>query len=83
MAVGDVLGEVGNSGNSSEPHLHVQLMDRPQPLRAAGIPFRWRDARILDDVRDGSRARTVRSEVTPGLPAAGQVVEVTATVPVE
>lgn len=83
VAVGDVLGEVGNSGNSSEPHLHVQLMDRPQPLRAAGIPFRWRDAPILDDVRDGSRARTVRSEVTPGLPAAGQVVEVTATVPVE
>ncbi|SFK21388.1 M23 family metallopeptidase [Cellulomonas sp. KH9] len=75
VAAGDVLGEVGNSGNTSEPHLHVQLMDRPQPLRAAGIPFRWRDARILDDVRDTSRATTVRTEVTPGVPAAGQVFE--------
>lgn len=75
VAAGDRLGEVGNSGNSSEPHLHVQLMDRPQPLRAAGIPFRWRDARVLDDVQDTSRARAVRAEITPGLPAAGQVFE--------
>jgi len=76
VAAGDVLGEVGSSGNTSEPHVHFQLMDRPQPLRAAGIPFRWRDARVLEDVVDGSRATSVRSEVTPGLPAAGQVFEV-------
>ncbi len=75
VAAGDQLGEVGNSGNSSEPHLHVQLMDRPRPLRAAGIPFRWRDAHVLPDVTDPSRATTVRAEITPGLPAAGQVVE--------
>ncbi len=75
VVTGDVLGDVGSSGNTSEPHLHVQLMDRPQPLRAAGIPFRWRDARVLDDVVDTSRATTVRTEVTPGLPAAGQVFE--------
>lgn len=76
VAAGDVLGEVGNSGNSSEPHLHVQLMDRPLPLRAAGIPFRWHDAVVLPDVTDPSRAATVRTEITPGLPGAGQVVEV-------
>ncbi|NKZ02928.1 M23 family metallopeptidase [Actinomadura latina] len=39
VRAGDVLGEVGNSGNSSEPHLHFHLMDRPRPLAAAGIPF--------------------------------------------
>jgi hypothetical protein len=39
VRTGDVLGEVGNSGNSSEPHLHFHLMDRPRPLTAAGIPF--------------------------------------------
>ncbi|SFP19698.1 Peptidase family M23 [Actinomadura madurae] len=39
VRAGDVLGEVGNSGNSSEPHLHFHLMDRPRPLTAAGIPF--------------------------------------------
>ncbi|NEA29371.1 M23 family metallopeptidase [Actinomadura bangladeshensis] len=39
VRAGDVLGEVGNSGNTSEPHLHFHLMDRPGPLVAAGIPF--------------------------------------------
>jgi hypothetical protein len=39
VRAGDVLGEVGNSGNTSEPHLHFHLMDRPGPLAAAGIPF--------------------------------------------
>ncbi|SNR25799.1 M23 family metallopeptidase [Actinomadura mexicana] len=39
VRAGDVLGEVGNSGNSSEPHLHFHLMDRPRPMAAAGLPF--------------------------------------------
>lgn len=39
VRVGDVLGEVGNSGNTSEPHLHFHLMDRPRPMAAAGLPF--------------------------------------------
>ncbi|TDD33246.1 M23 family metallopeptidase [Actinomadura sp. KC06] len=42
VQAGDVLGEVGNSGNSSEPHLHFHLMDRPRPLAAAGLPFAFR-----------------------------------------
>jgi Peptidase family M23 len=36
---GDRVGECGNSGNSTEPHLHVQVMDRPSPWVAAGLPF--------------------------------------------
>ncbi|MGO9775878.1 MAG: M23 family metallopeptidase [Terracidiphilus sp.] len=36
---GDTLGELGNSGNSTEPHLHFQVMDGPAPLEANGIPF--------------------------------------------
>ncbi|TDC93554.1 M23 family metallopeptidase [Actinomadura sp. 7K507] len=39
VRAGDVLGEVGNSGNSSEPHLHFHLMDRPGAMAAAGLPF--------------------------------------------
>ena len=39
VSAGDVLGEVGNSGNTSEPHLHFHLMDRPRPMSAAGVPF--------------------------------------------
>ncbi|MFF7318640.1 M23 family metallopeptidase [Streptomyces albogriseolus] len=39
---GQVLAQVGNSGNSTEPHLHFQLMDGPDPDTARGIPFAWR-----------------------------------------
>jgi Peptidase family M23 len=38
---GDVLGLLGNSGNSNAPHLHFQLMDGPSPLGSEGIPFRF------------------------------------------
>jgi murein DD-endopeptidase MepM/ murein hydrolase activator NlpD len=36
---GQLLARCGNSGNSSEPHLHFQLMDSRRPLLAAGVPF--------------------------------------------
>lgn len=36
---GQVLGKVGNSGNTSEPHLHFHLMDGPSPLGSNGIPY--------------------------------------------
>lgn len=35
---GQVLGKLGNSGNSDAPHLHFQLMDGPSPLGAEGVP---------------------------------------------
>lgn len=34
---GDVLGVCGNSGNTSEPHLHFQLQDGPQVDHSFGI----------------------------------------------
>lgn len=36
---GEVVGACGNSGNSTEPHLHVQAMDSQDPSRAAGSPI--------------------------------------------
>jgi len=39
---GQVLGEVGTSGNSSEPHLHFHVMDGPSALASNGLPYRLR-----------------------------------------
>jgi murein DD-endopeptidase MepM/ murein hydrolase activator NlpD len=42
---GQVLGLVGNSGNSSEPHIHFHVQDSPkfEPGGAVGIPVRFDD----------------------------------------
>ncbi len=36
---GQVLGLVGNSGNSTEPHLHFHISDSPSPLGSEGLPY--------------------------------------------
>jgi murein DD-endopeptidase MepM/ murein hydrolase activator NlpD len=36
---GQVLGLVGNSGNSTEPHLHFHIGDSKSPLGSEGIPY--------------------------------------------
>jgi murein DD-endopeptidase MepM/ murein hydrolase activator NlpD len=36
---GQVLGLVGNSGNSTEPHLHFHISNSPSPLASEGLPY--------------------------------------------
>jgi murein DD-endopeptidase MepM/ murein hydrolase activator NlpD len=36
---GQVLGLVGNSGNSTEPHLHFHMADANSPLGSEGLPY--------------------------------------------
>jgi hypothetical protein len=42
---GTVLAACGNSGNSTQPHLHIQVMDRADPFTARGLPMAFRDYR--------------------------------------
>ncbi|MPQ98761.1 peptidoglycan DD-metalloendopeptidase family protein [Modestobacter sp. I12A-02628] len=39
VGLGDPLGRCGNSGNTTQPHVHVQAMDGPDPRRATGVAF--------------------------------------------
>jgi hypothetical protein len=36
---GQVIGRVGNTGNSDAPHLHFHVMDGPSPLGSNGVPY--------------------------------------------
>ena len=52
---GQVLGLVGNSGNSSEPHLHFHISDSNSALGSEGIPY------LLDsfDLFNGNAKQTI------------------------
>lgn len=60
VGVGDIvhagqrIAECGNSGNSSEPHVHAQVMDRASLWTARGIPMTFAgihvDGRPSDDL---------------------------------
>ena len=41
VGVGDVLGHVGNSGSSTEPHLHMHVVDEPSFLAGNGLPYEF------------------------------------------
>lgn len=45
VSAGQLIGECGNSGNSTQPHIHLQAMDGLQLHRAQGVPIVFRDFR--------------------------------------
>ncbi|NUL46156.1 M23 family metallopeptidase [Cellulosimicrobium funkei] len=75
---GQQLGQVGNTGNTSEPHLHVQLMDRPRPEAAAGLPMQWSGV-VIDTEHLSHRWATgyAKPSAVPNFPANGQFLQAT------
>lgn len=61
VRAGDLLGRCGNSGNSMEPHLHVQAIDRPdvEHARPVRMTFRGSLPRSGEIVRGTDDGRTV------------------------
>lgn len=68
---GQVLAKVGNSGNTSEPHLHIHLQDTPRMHVGEGIPLYFHHYRVAGQLVE-------RGIPTGGFSSAGpsgQIVE--------
>ncbi|GHG50574.1 hypothetical protein GCM10011331_13330 [Flavimobilis marinus] len=70
VRVGAALADCGNSGNSTQPHVHLQVMDSADLTLARGMPVAF--ARYCERARRGRRSPR---DVAVGVPAEGAVVE--------
>ena len=73
LKTGDVVGNLGNSGNTDAPHLHFHVMDGPDPLRADGLPFELTSFRLSAQTANVDVFDTLMAgkpaPVRPGAPA--------------
>jgi hypothetical protein len=71
LGTGQVIGRLGNSGNSDAPHLHFHVMSTPDPLRSDGLPFVFRSFRLVGRVASPAAADALEAgppaQLTPGL----------------
>ena len=58
---GQVLGLLGNSGNSDFPHLHFHVTDSPSPLASDGLPSNSPPSRATAHSRTVKRCSPVES----------------------
>ncbi len=58
---GQLLGKLGNSGNTSAPHLHFHLMDGPSVLGSQGIPY------VIDSFALAGEVPKAQFDAAPGI----------------
>jgi hypothetical protein len=69
VTAGHLVAACGNSGNSTQPHVHMQVMDSPDLSVARGVPMAFR--RFRERPR-GAKQFQIRET---GIPGEGAVVE--------
>ncbi|MBI5088330.1 MAG: M23 family metallopeptidase [Actinobacteria bacterium] len=69
VTVGRPIAACGNSGNSTQPHLHLQVMDGADPAVARGVPMTFRH------FREWPRRSPHGEERSSGVPIDGSVIE--------
>lgn len=60
VRVGELVGRIGNSGNSTEPHLHIHAQSGGEPRRLVfeGIGGRFPKGKVLSIAEDGNARRS-------------------------
>lgn len=59
LRTGQRIGRIGNSGNTTAPHLHFGIYDGPNPTTSNSVPFRLRQFRLQGTAPQGLAQQTV------------------------